>query len=270
MLRYMCDFETTTDPDDCRVWAFACTDVDTVFTSERTIYGNSIEGFIDWCSKLGDAKLWFHNLKFDGEFIYSYLLRNGWRWVEDIRFSNGRTFSTLISDKGLHYNINLRFGLDSVVKIYDSLKVLPMPVAKIPKAFGLEDAKLELDYKGKREVGHELTPHERAYVREDVVIVAKALKTLLDSGDTRMTAGSNALAAYKGSIGGEKSFRRKFPVLECDPEVRPSYKGGWTYANPRFRRFGRGVRNLIRREQPVPVAHEVRAVALRPTREVHG
>jgi len=263
MLRYMCDFETTTDPDDCRVWAFAATDIDTVYTHENTVYGKDIAEFIDWCSKLGEAKLWFHNLKFDGEFIYSYLLNHGWEWVDDIRHSEPRTFSTLISDKGLHYNINMRFNAYDVVKVYDSLKVLPMPVSKIPAAFGLDDAKLDLDYKGKREVGHELTEHERAYIREDVVIVAKALKTLLDQGDTKMTAGSNSLAAYKRTVGGEKRFRKMFPVIECDPDVRLSYKGGWTYADPRFRGEGRGVRYLVRRELPVSIAHEVRAASIR-------
>lgn len=263
MLRYMCDFETTTDPDDCRVWAFAATDIDTVYTHENTVYGKDIAEFIDWCSKLGEAKLWFHNLKFDGEFIYSYLLNHGWEWVDDIRYSEPKTFSTLISDKGLHYNINMRFNAYDVVKVYDSLKVLPMPVSKIPAAFGLDDAKLDLDYKGKREVGHELTEHERDYIREDVVIVAKALKTLLDQGDTKMTAGSNSLAAYKRTVGGEKRFRKMFPVIECDPDVRLSYKGGWTYADPRFRGSGRRLRYLVRRELAVPVSHEVRASTLR-------
>lgn len=235
MLRYMCDFETTKNPDDCRVWAFAATDIDTVFESEHTVYGKDMAEFIDWCSRLGEAKLWFHNLKFDGEFIYAYLLSHGWEWVDDIRFSESKTFSTLISDKGLHYNLNMRFNAHDVVKVYDSLKVLPMPVSKIPAAFGLSDAKLDLDYNGDREMGHELTEHERDYIREDVVIVAKALKTLLDQGDVKMTAGSNSLAAYKRTIGGEKRFRKMFPVIECDPEVRLSYKGGWTYADPRFR-----------------------------------
>ena len=43
---YTADFETTTDPNDCRVWAYCLCDIDDI---ENVIYGNSIEKFIDWC-----------------------------------------------------------------------------------------------------------------------------------------------------------------------------------------------------------------------------
>ena len=45
---WACDFETTTDPEDCRVWAWGAS-----FVSDSSIkyYGNDIEGFIDWCKE---------------------------------------------------------------------------------------------------------------------------------------------------------------------------------------------------------------------------
>ena len=183
MSRLTADFETTVDPDDCRVWAWATCDIDEIDRREVLRFGNSIESFFDYLKALDDSKVWFHNLKFDGEFIYNYLLDNGWAWVDSIDMSAPRTFSTLISDKGQHYCIDLRFTWRHTVRVLDSLKVIPMPVAKIPKAFGLADAKLELDYKGPRERGHELTEDEIAYITEDVVITAKAMRVLLDEGE---------------------------------------------------------------------------------------
>ena len=38
----------------------------------------------------------------------------------------------------------------------DSLKIIPLPIAAIPKAFGLPISKLDLDYAAPREIGHEL------------------------------------------------------------------------------------------------------------------
>lgn len=263
MSRITADFETTVDPDDCRVWAWATCDIDEIDRREVLRFGNSIESFFDYLKVLDDSKVWFHNLKFDGEFIYNYLLDSGWTWVDSIDMSAPRTFSTLISDKGQHYCIDLRFTWRHTVRVLDSLKVIPMPVAKIPKAFGLPDAKLELDYKGPRERGHELTDEEIAYITEDVVIVAKAMRVLLDEGETRMTAGSNALAAYKRTVGGNKGFRKIFPVPDYDEEVRRSYKGGFTFVNPRFPRRGRGRGHQLRREQPVSVAYALRAYPVR-------
>ena len=234
MSRYACDFETTTDPADCRVWAFACCDIDTVYDCEDVVFGNTIDGFMKWLELCDKPRVWFHNLKFDGEFILNWLFDNGWEWVDDRRDLDALKFTTLISDMGQWYSIELEFANGTRARIQDSLKVVTMPVADIPKAFGLGDAKLELDYKGKREVGHELTEEERAYVREDVVIVAKALHQMFEQGATKMTAGANALAAYKKSVGGGKRFRKIFPVPDYDAEVRRAYRGGFTYADPRF------------------------------------
>ena len=73
---FTADFETTTDPLDCRVWAFALCEVG---NTDNFIYGNNITSFIDFCkNKKENYKIWFHNLKFDGEYIFSYLLKNGY------------------------------------------------------------------------------------------------------------------------------------------------------------------------------------------------
>lgn len=73
------------------------------------------------------------------------------------------------------------------VTIYDSLKIIPFSVSEIAKAFNLTESKLTLDYLSKREEGHELTPEEKAYITNDVVIVAKALNVIFSEKLNKMT-----------------------------------------------------------------------------------
>src|SRR5699024_11284871 len=94
---WVSDFETTTDPDDCRVWAWAVCNVDDY---DHIEIGNSIESFISWCSGRNSV-VYFHNLAFDGSFILDYILRDGFVHV-DGRPRSG-AFSTLISDTGKFY-----------------------------------------------------------------------------------------------------------------------------------------------------------------------
>lgn len=234
MRYYTADFETTTDDlTETRVWAWA---VCTLKTYEIKT-GTEIERFLDWCEKAPNARVYFHNLKFDGKFIIDYLLKSGWEWIRSSGEQAPYRFSTLISDMNQFYSIKLYFKKGHYIEFCDSLKIIALPVAKIPEAFGFdgEDAKLEIDYAAHRERDHELTPEEIEYISADVRIVARALGDLIDHGATRITAGSNAIAEYKKTIGGDKGFRRTFPVCDYDGEIRPCYKGGFTYVNPLFK-----------------------------------
>lgn len=228
------DFETITDVDDCRIWAWGmCNIKDYTFT-----YSNSMESFISTCFELckdEQLNLYFHNLKFDGEFILCYLFENGWTHTTDRKLTKPKTFSTLISDMGAWYNVSLNFGNGRVVHIYDSFKILPFSVAQVAKSFGIEESKLKIDYDLYRERGHKLTDLEIEYLKNDVLIMAKALNKTFEHGDTKITAGSNALADYKKRLTRD-NFEKYFPQLseEEDSFVRQSYKGGWTYCNPKF------------------------------------
>ena len=234
---YVADFETTTDAADCRVWAWGLFEIGSFNTFE---YGNNIETFIDRMKELSkhNETVYFHNLKFDGEFILYHLLKNGWSHVTDKAERGNNTIMTLISDKGAFYSIEIYFRVlkkrKYKIKFLDSFKVLPLSVADIARAFDLPISKLEIDYKTNRPAGHELTTDEIAYLKNDVEIVARALKILFDQGLDRMTTASNAMNDYKDIIT-RKSFDRWFPPPEYDADVRQSYRGGFTFANPRFR-----------------------------------
>ena len=229
MQYFTADFETTADDlTRTRVWAWAAC---TLKTYDITT-GTSIEGFMEWCERAPDARVYFHNLKFDGKFIISHLLAAGWEWIPSHGEQAPYRFTTLISDMNQFYTIKLYFGRGHYIEFCDSLKIISLPVAKIPRAFGFEeeDAKLEIDYAEHRDIDHVLTQEEIDYISADVRIVARALGELIDRGATRITAGSNAIAEYKKTIGGEKGFRRTFPACDYDAEIRPCYKGGFTYS----------------------------------------
>lgn len=235
---FSADFETTTTPDDCRVWAWGACEV----SKNPCEYhmGNDINGFMEWCFEQKNPCLYFHNAKFDTDFIINWLFRNGYEWVESTKGMIDKQFTTLISDDGKFYTMHICNEIvpkRNVIEIRDSQKLLNMSVAKIAKTFKLPDSKLEIDYNEFREVGHELTAEEREYLKADITIVSKALADLFESGTTRLTIGSNALNKYYEMMGGRKQFRKIFPKLDVivDKDIRAAYKGGFTYLNPIYK-----------------------------------
>lgn len=230
---YTADFETTTDLEDCRVWAFAICDVD---DPDTIIYGTSIERFFEVCKSLPNCRIYFHNLAFDASFMMDWMLRNGYSWENDRfpRYDYG--FTTIISDLNQLYSIRINFGRGHTVTFWDSLKIIPLSIADEARAFGLTMSKGDLDYTAYREEGHQLTDEEKDYIRRDVQIDAQALRITLDSGMDKMTVGACALADYKRMCGGDKGFRHHFPKIdpETDAFIRMSYRGGFTYVNPKY------------------------------------
>ena len=250
------DFETTTDPEDCRVWAWGLGNVD---DSPWFRYGNSIEGFVNLMSSM-DSIVYFHNLGFDMFFILDWMLNNGYSHVD----KNARRgeFSTLIDRMGKAYTIDVTWTNGRKTQFRDSLKRIPMRVKDIAKTFDLPILKGELDYHAKRERGHVLTGQEVDYLKNDVHIVAMALAIQKREGMTKLTVGSDAMASYK-SLGPADWFRDRFPLIDegWDAEIRKAYRGGFTYADPRFqgRILGAGhvydVNSLypsVMQQQPIP------------------
>ena len=193
---YSVDFETTTDINDCRVWAWGMCEVER--PEETFTYGNTLDNFFDYLlSQKDNHKYYFHNLKFDGEFILNWLFKHGYEHIRDRNDLEENKFTTLISDKGMFYSIEICYGKTKkgkkLIKFYDSLKVLPFSVEQIAKTFDLPMRKLEIDYNEYRSIGHILTQKEILYLKNDVIIVAYGLKKLFEQGLTRMTVGSNAL-----------------------------------------------------------------------------
>lgn len=230
--RYTADFETTTDENDCRVWAYALCNID---DPTEFIYGNNIDDFFDFCCESKDnLKIWFHNLKFDSAFLLEYLFSHSFVHIKDRKEKRDFTFTTLITDMGQFYSIEVYFKVKGhkvkKVSFYDSLKILNFSVDKVAKGFNLPISKLKIDYNEYRPVGHQLTEQEVNYIRNDVEIMARALSIMFKEGLDRMTIASDAMKYFKDNFVG---FRKKFPKLpdDVDSAIRKSYRGGFTYVN---------------------------------------
>ena len=236
--KYVADFETLTLTDEeikqgknTYVWAWAITDTDNV---DNVFYGTDIKSFIKHLAKLNSGSyVYFHNLKFDGNFIINYLLQNNFVEVPKQKFMPEYSFTALVSELGTWYNIIIKFK-KTTIKIYDSYKKLPFSVDKLAKDLGYEEGKGKIDYHEYRAEGGKLSNEDKDYIRRDVQIVAKALKDVCFSkGLYGMTIGSDCMNMYKETC---PKFNELFVELpkNIDEFCREAYKGGYCYVNPKY------------------------------------
>ena len=235
---FVADFETTRDVDEfgairMRVWLFDICTIGEPYT-HRTF--QDIESGLTWLSAFGSAKVYFHNLKFDGSYLLDWLFRNGYEW--DDQTVNPGTFSFLISDLGVWYCGTIILKSGTKIRIYDSMKKIPLPVGGkrgIASTYGLPIAKGEIDYSAPRPVGYSPTPEELEYVRHDTEIVARALRMHFDAGMKRMTMPGDAMDGIKKTVH-DPYIHFGFKFMSDHPEVdsfcREAYCGGISYVNP--------------------------------------
>lgn len=197
------------------------------------VYGSDIDSFLEFC-KDKNIKGWYHNLKFDIQFIYYWLFKNGYIHTTRREVEEGK-FSTLISNMGLFYTTEIHFREGGVLMLYDSLKLISMPLREFNKALDLGMDKLEIDYNAKREPGYQATEQEIEYLRHDCIVLRRGLVKFWEAGEVKMTAASNAINTLRDMYGKDK-FSEDFPCLSIgeDRDIRRSYKGGWTYLNPKY------------------------------------
>ena len=226
---YVADFETTglneyERTGRTRVWLYSIADKEGNISED----GDCIDKFMEWCSNHHGALIYFHNLRFDGTFIMSWLLENGFPYEENLLSHSKRGFSSLIGEMGEYYQIKINFAPNRQVIIYDSLKLIPLAVRDIAKAFNLPMEKGKIDYDV-----YDITPETLSYVHRDVQIVAMALKFFRDKGYYRMTIGSNAYHSFQNSC---LNYKLYFPMLTSEfiEEWRQAYRGGRSQVNPRY------------------------------------
>lgn len=237
---YVCDFETTVYQGQkiTEVWAAAIVELN---TEDVTIL-NSMADFLNYIKSLKRNVIgYFHNLKFDGNFIVDYLLRNGYRWnrVAEGQMLN-KDFKCAISDRGAWYSITIKLG-GFIVEFRDSLKLLPFSVARIGKSFKTKHKKLNMEYEGFRYAGCVITDEEKEYIANDVLVVKEALEIMFQRGHTKLTIGSCCLDEFKSTYD-KSDYKTFFPDLTqveidesiygektADAYIRHSYRGGYCY-----------------------------------------
>lgn len=252
---FMGDFETTVYQGqvNTEVWASAVVE----FKTEDVKIFHSIGETFDYLVSLdSDIIIYYHNLKFDGAFWLSYLMVDlAWQpaahvpkpnestsefeWILMKNMRN-KTYTYSISDMGQWYRIVIKVN-DRYIEIRDSLKLLPFKVSRIGKSFATKHKKLEMEYKGFRYAGCEITPEEQQYIANDVLVVKEAMEIMFEEGHKKLTIGSCCLAEYKLLLG-KPLYNEYFPNLYEMPidqsiygvpnageYIRKSYRGGWCY-----------------------------------------
>ena len=265
--RYMADFETTTKAP-ARVWLWGIMDIN---DPDTWYSGEDLSSFFKCAKALHNPIIYFHNLKFDGNFLIYWLLHNGFTYAESADDAHENQFTAMISGEGQFYTIDVyyfRYGSKiSKISFRDSLKLLPMSVEVMAQKFKLPIQKLQIDYT-LHDNGAPVTPEEREYLHHDLLIPATVLKMMFDIGLSHLTIGGCALNDYRESMG-IKRFFEYFPQLDIDTDsaIRCAYKGGYTYAHPKNR--DKVLRNItgidrngayyyIMRDYPLPFGEPVK------------
>lgn len=259
------DFETTVydGQEYTEVWASACVEL---FSEDVKIF-HSIDDTFEYYKSLNEnIVVYYHNLKFDGNFWLSYLFEKGFKqavydytdykeekpnfkvkWIKD-KFMDNNTFKYSISNKGMWYNIIIKVK-NHFIEIRDSLKLLPFSVKEIGKTFGTKHKKSEIEYTGFRYAGCNITEEEKEYIANDVLVVKEALEIMFNENHKSLTIGSCCLKEFKDlfkrsefTLNPNMSYDNYFPDLtkyiidkekygsdNADTYIRKSYKGGWCY-----------------------------------------
>lgn len=260
------DFETTVyeNQAETEVWASAIAEIGDN-TDDVTIL-HSIRETYDYLLSLNqDVIIYYHNLKFDGSFWISFLLREkDYTTALNEEQTNFKAPKDLlhkeliysISNRGMWYRIIFRYGMHTV-EIRDSLKLLPFSIDSMATSFNTKHKKLEMEYKGIRYAGCDITEEEKHYIANDVLILKESLEMMFSDGHNRLTIGSCCLSEYKNIVkvnsyanddwekysfidmlGYEKLFPdltkeaipfEKFGAENADAFIRKSYRGGWCY-----------------------------------------
>lgn len=251
MKTYSADFETTVyeGQDHTEVWASALVALD----SDEPLLFHSIEETLDYLNEQNeDAILYYHNLKFDGNFWLSYLItvlgfKQGFEYLSDKsvvwkkrkELQNNEVIYS-ISSMGQWYTIEFKYR-SHIYTLKDSLKLLPFKLEKIGKDFKTQHQKLDMDYEGFRFAGCVITPQEQEYIKNDVLVLKEALNIMFNEGHNKLTIGACCLSEFK-KILGKEDFQNFFPKLHeikideeqygspnADAYIRNSYRGGWCY-----------------------------------------
>ena len=251
------DFETTVydGQEYTEVWASGLVELNT----EDVLIFQSIDETFEWLKSLKEnVTVYYHNLKFDGEFWMSFLLTKlqykqayqkldsdgtSVKWLPD-KDMQSNTFKYSISDMGQWYTLTIKTG-KNYIRLRDSLKLMPFSVKKIGKGFKTKHQKLDMVYKGFRYAGCTITPKEKEYLANDLLVVKEGLEIMFSQGHDKLTIGACCLSEYKKickkSLQNQLEYDEMFPQLydiDIDPSygadnaglyIKRSYKGGWCY-----------------------------------------
>lgn len=251
---YAADLETTVyeGQTETEAWSSALVALD----SDTPLVHHSIAETLYYLDMQDeDATLYYHNLKFDGNFWLYFLLRDlqFTQAIDIIETEAGKVYKMRerkdlkekeliysISSMGQWYTIEFRYH-HHIYTLKDSYKLLPFKLEDIGEAFNTEHRKLSMEYEGYRYAGCTITNEEAEYIKNDVLVLKEALNIMFADGHNKLTIGACCLSEFKRMIG-KDDWQTFFPRLEnikldptqygssnADEYIRKSYRGGWCY-----------------------------------------
>lgn len=235
------DFETTTgDITHTEVWSSAFAELN---TENVVIFTNIEDGFYYLCSFYSNLIVYYHNLKFDGQFWLNYLMKDLEFEYTNEKILNNRQFSVLISHTGNWYSLKMKIN-NKIIELRDSYKLFPLKLADLGVAFNTKHRKLEMDYDRIKAKNTEINEKEKKYIKNDILVLKEVMEYAYNHGMDRLTIGSCCIHEFSSTFY-KNQFKETFPDLtqinspvesiDLDNYIRKSYKGGWCYLNDRFK-----------------------------------
>lgn len=248
-----CDFETSVydGQTETEVWAASFCEL---FTEDVQLLHSIDDFYKKLVSYNSNLICYFHNLKFDGNFIIYYLLNalkyeqafeqlneeaTEFRKLRQAEMKN-KSFFYSISEMGQWYTITVKIN-NKIIEFRDSLKLLPFTLKRIGESFQTKHKKLEMEYKGERHAGCYISPEEEAYIKNDVFVLKEALEIMFEEGHDKLTIGSCCLEEYI-NIFTKEGYETLMPNMYEYPidsklydyenageYIRKAYRGGWCY-----------------------------------------
>ena len=252
---FSADFETTVEENtreqtSTEVWSAASVEL---WTEDVMVFHSIAELYNYYVSLNENIVVYFHNLKFDGNFWMSFLMydlqyKQAYDQIDEthVKFMKNwkmpdNSYKYVVSDMGQWYTMTIKVN-GHYIELRDSLKLLPFSLKVIGKSFKTKHQKLEMEYKGKRYAGCPITDEELKYIANDVLVIKEALEMMFAEGHRKLTIGACCLDEFRRGKTVGDDYKTLFPDLyqiSLDPEVygsatagdwiHKSYKGGWCY-----------------------------------------
>lgn len=251
---YVADFETCDSEDiykvtdegiiyNQRVWLAGLQNLE---TEEIEVY-TDLDSFMKGALKKRDnlnREIGIHNLKFDGSYIVPWLLKNGYSVTHSK--PNSKEFSVLIDDRNNWYTIRVQVNTRRRVEFWDTLKLFPTSLEYMNLIYSTPTEKIKENedfYTRVRGTDHKPTTEELQYLYNDLQVMTETIKEHIKYNGLRFRKTQASQSFYNFSQH-FKAWNLRFPPLDIktDSSIRPSYWGGISYVNPKYK--GKDMENI--------------------------
>ena len=238
------DFETSTDKwevEEARVWLWDICDEKYNHTT-----GTTLDSFMEKILSIPlKAVIGFRNLAYDGTYILTWLLKNGYSFTQaEQKNMFPKTFYCVISSLGQHYAYDIVTPRGVHIIITDTLKYVNMSIKNSAIQYNLPILKGDIDYDLYRPLGWTPTKEEIDYIHNDTEIDMRTVQLNIKEGAVKFTQAGNARNEFK-KLFSKNDWEMLFPALSSyeDKYIRKAYIGGFVSYNPKLQ--GKDIFNMV-------------------------